>query len=173
MALGSSRGRIIRQLLTESLLVSGLGGLAGLVLAITTSRVLEVMVTERMLSLGGRAAQINLNPDARVFAYALAITVITGLLFGLSPALQFSKSDLTSAFKEEGSPLSLRVNRSRLRGSLTALQVAVSMFLLISTGLLVRGLARSQAATDPGFELRDRFILVADFGQSSTRNMPA
>jgi len=169
MALGSSRGRIVRQLLTESLLVSVLGGLTGLALATWTSRLLEVKLTERMVSLGGRAAQVNLNPDARVFAYALAITVVTGLLFGLSPAIQFSKSDLTSAFKEEGSPLSLRVNRSRLRASLTAMQVAISMFLLISTGLLVRGLARSQGATDPGFELHERFFLLADFGPYGTR----
>ncbi len=163
MALGSSRSRIIRQLLTESCLLSAFGGIAGLTLAMWISRVLGTKLQELAISRDASAIQIDLSLDARVFSYALAVTVIVGIICGLSPALQFSKPDLTAAFKAESSPLTRRLNRSGLRSGLVATQVAVSMFLLITTGLLVRGLIRSHGV-DAGFRMQDVFLLSGDFG---------
>jgi len=166
MALGAGRGRIVRQLLTESCLLSALGGCIGLVFAIWASRLLDLKLQQLAGQFGASGLQLNLSPDLRVFAYALVLTVIVGFLCGLSPALQFSKPDLSAAFKEEGSSLSRRLRRSRLSGTLVAVQVAVSMFLLVSTGLLVRGLIRARGA-DPGFETRHAFAFQADFAAAA------
>jgi predicted permease len=99
-----------------------------------------------------------MSPDLRVFGYTLLVSIASGVAFGLSPALQFSKPDLATALKGEGTVLSQQVNRSRLRGFLVGGQVAVALLLLISAGLLVRGLLRS-LTVDPGFETRRVFPL--------------
>jgi predicted permease len=170
MALGASRSRVIRHLLTESVLLSLGGGIAGLALAVIASKLLWVWIQE-MLSrmLGGEFVfRLNLNPDVRVLAYALGLSVIAGIVFGLSPALQFTKQDLTTALKGESSSFGRRVSRSRLRHLLVGGQVAVSMLLLTTAGLLVRGLARSQAA-DPGFQARRMVLVFGDFGDDPVK----
>jgi hypothetical protein len=116
----------------------------------------------RMLG-DGFAFSLNLNPDAKVLAYALGISLVTGIVFGLSPALQFTKRALTIALKDEGTSFGRGVSRSLLRNVLVGGQVAVSMLLLTSAGLLMRGLMRSETA-DPGFETRRLFLLFADYG---------
>jgi predicted permease len=170
LALGASRSRVIRHLLTESVLLSLGGGLAGLALAVIASKLLWVWI-QQMLSrmLGGEFVfRLNLNPDIRVLAYALGLSAITGIVFGLSPALQFTKQDLTTALKGESSSFGRRVSRSRLRHLLVGGQVAVSMLLLTTAGLLVRGLARSQAA-DPGFQARRMVLVFGDFGDDPAK----
>lgn len=170
MALGASRGRVIRHLLTESVLLSLAGGVAGLVLAAIASKLLWVAIQQmlnRMLG-EGFVFGLNLNPDGRVLAYALGLSLVTGIVFGLSPALQFTKRDLTTAMKDERSSFGRRVSRSRLRNLLIASQVAVSMLLLTCAGLLIRGLARSEAA-DPGYETHRTFLLFADFGDDPVK----
>ena len=170
MALGASRGRVIRHLLTESVLLSLAGGVAGLVLAAIASKLLWVAVQQmlnRMLG-EGFVFGLNLNPDGRVLGYALGLSLVTGIVFGLSPALQFTKRDLTTAMKDERSSFGRRVSRSRLRNLLIASQVAVSMLLLTCAGLLIRGLARSEAA-DPGYETHRTFLLFADFGDDPVK----
>jgi predicted permease len=97
----------------------------------------------------------------RVAAYALAISLGAGILFGLSPALQLTKRDLATALKHEGAGMGY-LRGSWMRSFLIAAQVAVSMFLLASAGLLTRGLVRSLSA-DPGFETRHVFVVAADF----------
>ena len=161
LALGAGRARIVCQLLAESVLLSCLGGLAGLLIAHWSMKLLEVYLQQ---TAAGKLA-INLAPDLRVIAYVLAVSLSAGVLFGLSPALQFTKPDLTTALKNEGASLG-DLGGSRLRGLLVAAQVAISMFLLASAGLLTRGLLRSQAA-DPGFETRHVFMLTGDFGENS------
>jgi macrolide transport system ATP-binding/permease protein len=165
MALGASRSRVIRHLLTESILLSLVGGLAGLALAGLASRLLWVEIQQMLTRMLGNdfVFSLNLNPDSRVLAYALGLSVITGIVFGLSPAIQFTKRDLTTALKDESASFGRRVSRSRIRSLLVGGQVAVSMLLLTCAGLLIRGLAKSQAA-DPGFETRRVFVLFADFG---------
>jgi predicted permease len=170
MALGASRGRVIRHLLTESVLVALAGGLAGLVLATFASKLLWVEIQQMLTRLLGSefVFGLNLNPDARVLGYALGLSVVTGIVFGLSPALQFTRKDLSAALKDETSILGQRVSRSLMRKVLVGGQVAVSMVLLTSAGLLVRGLLRAQSA-DPGFDTQHVFLVLADFGDDRVK----
>src|SRR6185437_13331372 len=96
--------------------------------------------------------------------------LLTGILFGLSPALQFSRTDLTMALKDQGASLGRNWSRSRTRNFLVSVQVGVSMMLLISTGLLLRGLVRSQAA-HPGFETHNAILLSGDFGSDLAQSI--
>jgi macrolide transport system ATP-binding/permease protein len=165
LALGAGRGRMIRHLLTESLLLSLAGGLAGLLLSTWTNSLLRVAIARILTGTPGVNAglMLDLSMDVRVFAYAMALSLATGVLFGLAPALQFTRPDLSVSLKEEGSSLGRQFTRSRLRGILVGGQVAVSMLLLITAGLLLRGLMKSHNA-DPGFDTRRLFLVSADFG---------
>jgi predicted permease len=142
LALGASRGRLIRQLLTESLLLAVCGGAAGLLVAYWLPPILLSVVPET-------GADVNFSPNLTVLAYAFVISMITGVIFGLAPALQATKLNLTSAL--QGTAVSPRFSSSRLRSALVVTQVAVSLVLLISAGLLLRSLQRAQA-TDRGFD---------------------
>ena len=170
MALGASRNRVIRHLLTESILLATAGGAAGLALAVIASKLLWIAIQQMLTQLLGNdyVFSLNLNPDAKVFAYALSLSLVTGIVFGLSPALQFTRQDLTTALKDDSASFGRGIRRSRLRSLLVGGQVAVSMVLLCSAGLLVRGLARAQAA-DPGFEMQRVFLLSADFGDDPAK----
>jgi predicted permease len=155
LALGASRGRIIRQLLTESVTLGIAGGAAGLLLSIWSSSLLRVVLESIVFGPFGGAAKlaVDLRADGRVYAYALALSVATGILFGLSPALRFTRPNLVEGGRK----------KSRTRSLLLGAQVAISMLLLITTGLLVRGMSRSRIA-DPGFATRGLYMLAADFG---------
>ena len=170
MALGASRNRVIRHLLTESVLLSMAGGVSGLALAVVASKLLWVAIQQMLTQLLGNdyVFSLNLNPDARILAYALGLSVVTGVVFGLSPALQFTKQDLTVALKDESTSFGRGVSRSRVRDVLVGGQVAISMLLLCSAGLLLRGLAKAQTA-EPGFETRRVFLLSAEFGDDSAK----
>ena len=174
LALGASRGRMIRHLLTESMLLSFCGGIAGLLLSTWTSRLLQVVMAQLIAGTPAAFAGFtpDVSPDARIFAYAMTISIAAGLLFGLAPALQCTRPDLASALKEEGSSFGRRLARSRLRGFLVGAQVAVSMLLLITAGLLLRGLIKSHDA-DPGFDSRRVFLLAADFGRKQPQDAEA
>ena len=165
MALGASRDRVIRHLLTESVLLSLAGGIAGVALAMLASKLLWVAIQQMLMRVLGDAFvfSLNLNPDARVLAYALVLSLVTGIVFGVSPAVQFTRQDLTTALKDQATSFGCRVNRARLRAVLVAGQVAISMLLLTSAGLLVRGLMRSERA-DPGFQTHGLYLLSVDFG---------
>lgn len=170
MALGAGRRRLIRQLLTESGLLAVLGGSAGLVFSIWASKLLWIAIEQGLQGAFGPepALVVQLNPDARVFCYTLFLSLATGIVFGLSPALRFSKPDLTLALKDEGTAFGQRLSRSRLRSILVSGQVAASLVLLISAGLLLRGMVRSQA-TDPGFETRRVFFLSLGLGRNQAK----
>jgi predicted permease len=172
LALGASRGRIIRQLLTESILLALLGGTGGLLASIWTAKLLWVSILQIFTGLfaGSAVFRLNLNPDLHVFAYCFAISLLTGILFGLSPALEFSRPDLTVALKDEGTSLGRRWSRSRMRGLLVAIQVGVCMVLLIGTGLLLRGLVRSETAR-PGFETHQVLLLSGNFGSDLAKSV--
>jgi putative ABC transport system permease protein len=124
--------------------------------------VLQQMV-QSLAILGGAAFSINLTPDLKVFVYTLLLSVLTGILFGLYPALQFSKAVAADALKSEGSTAGLHTSRSRLRSLLIGGQFAISLFLLISAGLLLQGLRRS-LTVDPGFETRRVFFVDLNIG---------
>jgi predicted permease len=172
LAMGASRSRVIRQLLTESLLLALLGGLGGVIVSVWTTKFLWLSVQQ---FLAGSFAEtvvltLNLSPDMRVLGYAFALSLITGVLFGLSPALQFSKPDLTMALKNEGTFFGQRWSNSRIRGALVTMQVAVSMGLLIITGLLLRGMVRDQDA-NPGFDTHNVILVYGDLGNDLARSI--
>ena len=143
-ALGASRIRIVRQLLTESIMLAIVGGGAGLLLAIWAVR--------WIVSLSGdtipRVQEISVDP--RVAGFTLLVSVVTGVLFGLAPAIQVSRPDLTDALKESGrSTAGLR--RNRLRSALVISEVALSLVLLVGAGLMIRSFAKLNQV-DPGFK---------------------
>lgn len=170
MALGASRSRVIRHLLTESILLAVGGGLAGLALAVIASKLLWVAVQQMLTQMLGNVFtfNLNLNPDGRVLAYSMGISIITGIMFGLSPALQFTRKDVGTALRDETSMLGQRVSRSLMRKVLVAGQVAVSMMLLTSAGLLLRGLLKAQSA-DPGFDTHHLVLVRAYFGDDRAK----
>lgn len=170
MALGASRARVIRHLLTESVLLSLAGGVAGLGLAAAASKLLWIAMDEILVRQQGAdfVFSLNLNPDWRVFAYVFVLCLVAGIAFGLSPALQITRPDLTASLKDDTTSFGRGVSRSRLRGLLIGTEVAVSMLLLTSAGLLVRGLARSQQA-DPGFDTHSVYLMRADYGDDPAR----
>ena len=157
LALGASRWRLIRLLLTESLLLAVLGGLAGLLLTIVLPPVLMTLIPEVGLD-------IDLKPDATVFAYMFLLSLITGVVFGLAPAIQSTKPDLTEALRSTRNRT--HGSRSYLRNVLVIGQVAVSMVLLIGAGLIVRGLQQAQS-TDLGFESKNLLVLSMDLAPLS------
>ena len=149
-ALGASRGRVVRQLLTESTLLSLLGGGVGLALALWGVRLLSSLEELRI----PRAYEIRL--DGTVLAFTLGISLLTGILFGLAPALQASRCDLHEALKEGGRTGTGGI-RHRLRDLLVVAETALALVLLIGSGLLVKSFVRVQQV-NPGF--RPDYVLA-------------
>ena len=146
LALGASRPRLIRQLLTESLLISIAGGVAGLLLALWTIDVLKSATpTDGIFSF-----TLDYHLDARVLAFTFMLSLGTGAIFGLAPALQASRPDLVPALKDEASAAVHGRRRFNLRNALVVAQVALSLVLLIGSGLFLRSLNNAQRI-DPGF----------------------
>jgi putative ABC transport system permease protein len=143
-ALGASRLRVVRQLLTESTLLGVGGGLVGLLLALWGTDLLVSIVPKGLPRVG------EASVDGRVLGFTVLIALATGILFGLVPALQASKSDLVEALKEGGKGAGDGARRSRLRSGLIVAEVAVAVMLLVGAGLLVNSFLRLQSV-NPGF----------------------
>ena len=139
LALGADRVRIIRQLLTESILLSSIAGAAGILLALWLLDLLFAFMPA--LPEGYRLA-LDLHLDWRVVVYTIAVSTVTGIFFGLAPALQSSKADVSTILKDDSSASTGRYRRSRLRMSLVVAQVAFSLLLLIGAGLVLRSLEK-------------------------------
>jgi putative ABC transport system permease protein len=144
MAIGASRWRIVRQLLTESVLLSTVGGLAGLLLAYWETDLLVALAPPDIPRLG------DIGLHAPVFAWTLGVSVITGVMFGLAPALGASKPDLNESLKEGGRSIA-GPGRSRMRNLLVVSEIALALVLLIGAGLMIRSFARLQHVS-PGFD---------------------
>jgi predicted permease len=156
---GAVRGRLIRQLLTESLLLALLGGAVGLLIALWVQHLLPKLIPQ-----GPFPLDLDLPMDLRVLAFSLAISLLTGLLFGLVPALQASKADLVSALKSQAeSKAGGRFRGFGLRGILVAGQMALSVVSLIAAGLFVRSLGQMQRI-DPGFPSERLAVAGFDVG---------
>jgi predicted permease len=152
MSIGASRWRLVRQLLTESLLLAFIGGACGSVVAFWSFQGISGFLLAH-LPRGFPPLALNLAPDWRVLAYAFVLTVFTGVAFGMVPALQATRAELNTALKEEGSSAVGASRRSgRLRSTLVGVQVAVCMVLLLAAALLMRGLYVAQTV-DPGFRM--------------------
>jgi predicted permease len=145
LALGAKRSRIISQLLCESVILSMAGGIAGMLLAIwLNSYLLSVMPQ------GTAPLPIHATPDLRVFAFTLLVSVITGIVFGLVPALQSSKADVASTLKDQAGSVT-STGAIAFRKGLVVAQVTLSLLLLIGCGLFIRSL-HNLKSIDPGFQ---------------------
>jgi predicted permease len=153
LSIGGSRWQIVRQLLTESLLISFLGGTLGSLVAFWSIEGIAQFVLAH-LPHGSPRLVWNVSPDLHVWGYSLALTVFTGIVFGLAPALHATRQDLSTAIKGDGGGLiGKAAGGGTLRSTLVGVQVAVCMVLLIAAGLLIRGLYVAQTI-DPGFEMK-------------------
>jgi len=163
LAMGAGRWRLIRQLLTESVLLSLIGGAAGVFLANWIMTGLFAVP-----SWGGRAMEtVNPQLDWRVLGFTLAVCTFTGLLFGLAPAIRSSRVDLTPTLKEAGRT-SAAVGRSWLSKALVVVQVSVSVLLLIGAGLLIRSV-RNLQHVDVGFNTQNLLLFSVEPGLQGYR----
>jgi predicted permease len=156
LAVGASRWRLIRQLLTESVLLAALGGLVGMLFSLWIK---DVLLT---VSDWGGPWMSALDPkiDLRVFGFTLALSFVTGILFGSAPAFRATRIDLTPSLKESGRSSST-ISRSVLSRSLVVTQVAMSLVLLIGAGLIIRTLHNLQNV-DAGFNRRNLLLFDVD-----------
>ena len=153
LCLGANRWRLVRQLLTESVLLSIVGGAAGVLLAWWS---LDLFLMVALTHYGAGDAlrlAVDLSPDARVLAFSFGLALVSGVAVGLVPALRATRTDLISVIKAEGGNATGRSARSRLSGTLVVAQVAACFVLLIPAGLLLRSVQRV-LANDPGFEAK-------------------
>jgi predicted permease len=144
LALGAGRTQLIRQMLAESLLLAVVGAAAGVMLAVWGLELLRSFGAQTVPRLG------EVNLDLRVLLATLGVSVVTGVVFGLVPALASGKPELTEALKEGGRGSTSGVRRNRLRNALVVAEVAVALVLLVGAGLLLKSFARLQSV-DPGF----------------------
>jgi len=159
-ALGASRARLIRQFLTESVLLALMAGALGLLLA---SWGVDVLVSAATGNIP-RAAEISV--DGSVLGFTGLIALLTGVIFGLAPAVQLSKADLNDALKDTSRGSTGGLRRTRIRGVLVVVEVALSVILLIGAGLLIRSFVLLQRV-DSGFN-PDR-LLVANISLPTSR----
>ena len=155
LALGSTRWRMLGQMLTESFVLASCGAAVGLTLAFWTARSLPAFLPPY-----GIQVSFDTRPDVVVLAFTLGLTVITTVLFGLAPALQASKPDLVAALKDNAAALGQGQRKFPLQHALVISQMALSTVALISAGLFVRSLREAYEA-DPGFD--PHRVLLASF----------
>lgn len=158
LALGASRGRLMRQLLTESIVLSLLGGTAGLFLSQWVTKAMYLAVSHVAHRLPD---EFNFRIDGWVLAATMVVSLATAVIFGLVPTLQATRLNVISALKEEGSALHERIGASRLRNMLVVGQVAYSLILIVAAGLFIRALAHSQSF-NLGFNAKNLLVLTSD-----------
>ncbi|HST19532.1 MAG TPA: ABC transporter permease [Blastocatellia bacterium] len=162
LALGSSRLRLIRQLLTESMLLALAGGVAGLLLAGWGIELLMAAIPNSLIVQMPYLEGMSL--DVKMLGFTFALSLLTGIIFGLAPAYQSSKPDLNEALKE-GSKSSTGIRRARLRSLLVVSEIALALVLLIGAGLMIKSLNRL-LAVNPGFDTEN----LLTFGLSLPMN---
>ncbi len=152
LSIGASRARLVRQLLVESLVLSAVGGAAGIGLAFAMTKGLLALVPAE-----GNPLLIRPEPDLRILLFTLALTVLTSLIFGLVPAMRASRPDLWSTLKDVAGSIAGSAGSVYLRKGLVAAQVGLSFLLLFGAGLFVRSLQNLKAA-DTGFRDLDNLV---------------
>jgi predicted permease len=160
LALGAGRGRLVRQLLTESLVLAVIGGAAGGILASWLAGGFSVVSTS--LPFGG---EFDVQTDVRVLTYALGLTIITAVVFGFAPARRAARFDVMSSLKDDSGGSTARQN---FRRTLVVAQVAVSAALLLWSGLFVRSLGRIHDV-DPGFDASGVLLASVTFERESAQ----
>jgi predicted permease len=155
LALGAGRTRIVRQLLTESIVLGVIGGAGGVLLAYCLGDVLIALLPPTPLPI-----MFNPHPDWRVLLFAFVVAVLSGVIFGLAPAMQTARWNLTQGLKERASSVGGgAIGRFNLRNLLVIGQIAVSLLLLIGSGLFLKSFYKAQAI-DPGFRTQNLDIVT-------------
>lgn len=157
-SLGASRWRIVRQLLVESLLLSLIAGVLGLVLAVLAVDAMQLLVTQTEVPM-----ELAAGLDWRVLGFTLLVALSAGLLFGIAPAVQVWRSNQSDALDDQSFGTSHSKRTARVQTALVIAQVALSLVLLTGAGQFVRSL-RNTLAVDPGFDLRDGIVLPVNLG---------
>jgi predicted permease len=161
VTLGAGRVRVLRQLLTESVLLSVMGGMLGVWLAYFGVRALSAF----LMAGGLESFQLHVEPDMRVLAFTIAVSLLSGVLFGLAPALRGVRIDLVPALKQSAGNVSLAPSPGcrhfGLGNTLVVAQVALSVVVLVAAGLLVRTLLNLRSI-DPGFDTRNLLLFGID-----------
>lgn len=157
LAIGASRARLMRQLLTESVLLSVCGGVLGVLFALWIT---DLVASTKLPT--DIALSFDIGVDWRVLVFTFLLSLVTGIIFGLLPALQSSNPNLVSSLKSDETGAG-GFRRSHLRDALVVAQVALSLLLLISTGLIVRSLQRAQSM-NPGFNPANAVAVSFDVG---------
>jgi predicted permease len=157
-AMGAGRFRLVRQLLTESTVLSLLGGLAGLLVAYWGRNVLWSFRPPFLLD-----GSIDLSFDARVLGFTLVISLLTGLVFGIIPAIKASGTDINEVLKTGGRGGALGWTHNRLRGLLVISEIALALVALVGSGLFLRSMQNAQQY-NPGFESQNLFQMFFDLG---------
>jgi len=147
-ALGASRARILRQLLTESILLAGIGGAAGLLLALWGTDLLVSLSPREMSAL----QQVRISTP--VLGFTFAVSLLTGIIFGLAPAYEATRLNLHESLKEGGKNIGGGTRGHRLRSAFVITEIALALVLLVGAGLLVRSFNRLQSV-DPGFNAKN------------------
>jgi predicted permease len=155
LSVGANRGRLVRQLLTESVLLSLLGAAAGFALAVWAARVISRLQLPFPLPI-----VFDFTPDLRVLAFTAALSLFTGILFGLAPALRATRPDLVAALKNETTVFG-RTRRFGVRDALVVVQVALSLVLLAGSGLFLRSL-QSASSIDIGMRPDNVLLMAVD-----------
>jgi predicted permease len=155
ISLGASRAAIIRQMLIEAVLLAALGGVVGTVVTIWALRALMTLGAPALVPV---PISLDLQPDFRVLWFTLGVTLITGVVFGLAPALRASRADVVSALKVDAPAVRLGGRRLSLQGALVVGQVTLSTLLLVGALLFIRTL-RAAATIDPGFRVDNMLML--------------
>ncbi|MBA2340497.1 MAG: ABC transporter permease [Pyrinomonadaceae bacterium] len=158
IALGASRWRIVRQLLTESILLALVGGAFGLIVVLWLTELPLWFSLPTPVPIA-----LDFSPDARVLLFALCFSILTGLIFGIAPALQATRADVLPALKDESATASFTPRRFSLRNLLVVAQVAVSLVLLVGAGLFLRSLGNAQSI-DVGFRADNVLIMTPEVG---------
>jgi predicted permease len=153
LAMGASRGRVVRQLLTESLVLALLGGMAAIAIGWWGGQTMFAMVMER-----DTAARLDLAPDLRTMAFTGLVALLTSILFGLAPALRATRVEVTTALKDSGQSVAAG---GKIGRALVAVQVALSVILLIGTGLFTRTLFNMKAQ-DLGYSPEQVILMRVD-----------
>ena len=157
-AVGASRTRLVRQLLTESVVLSLTGGVAGLLLAFAGRRILWAFRPPFIEN-----NDLDLALDSHVLLFTVALTLLTGILFGLAPAIKASRAEIAESLNAGGRTGSATWSRGPLRSILVVSEVALALITLVGAGLFVRSMQNAQK-TDVGFESKRLFVMAVDLG---------
>jgi len=166
--LGASRTRIIRQMLTESVLLAGVGGVLGLLLAVATRSLLLQWMPQSPAQPGAVGRMLTVDMDVRVFGFSFLTSLATGILFGLAPAWQVSKADAQSSLQATAATHTSGVRSQRLRSALIVAEFALTLVLQVGAGLLIKSFVRL-LNVDPGIVAKNVVILNLELPETRYR----